>query len=69
MSHLGINPVRGGSPPNDRRVSVIITIIGADLFHRVDNELILVEDDWLSKINIVIVEAKYKIKFRIVSEG
>ena len=42
---MGINPVRGGSPPSDSRVRVIMIIFGADLFHKMDSELILVEDD------------------------
>lgn len=45
ISHLGINPVRGGSPPSDSRVSEMIIMFGADLFHKIDSELILVEDD------------------------
>lgn len=44
ISHLGMNPVNGGRPPSDSRVSMMIRVIGVDLFHRLANDLIFVVD-------------------------
>lgn len=55
MVHFGRNPVSGGRPPRDKRISeVIIGIVGA-LFHRSETELIVVEEFNVSVINIGIV--------------
>lgn len=42
MSHFGIKPVSGGSPPRDSSVRRIATVMGADLFHRLVRDLIFV---------------------------
>lgn len=42
ISHFGMNPVSGGSPPSDSRVSRITIVDRADLFHRLAKDLILV---------------------------
>lgn len=55
---MGIKPVNGGSPPKDRSVNIIMMVMGVDLFHRVDSELILVIDEWLNIRNMVMVVVK-----------
>ena len=40
ISHLGINPVRGGKPPRDSRVMDVMGSIIGILFHRREIELI-----------------------------
>lgn len=53
--HLGINPVSGGSPPNDIMVvKMRIAIIG-DLFHVWDNDSVVVADEWIKSMNVEIV--------------
>lgn len=39
-----MNPVSGGRPPSDSRVSMIMRVIGVDLFHRLASDLIFVVD-------------------------
>lgn len=53
ISHLGMKPVRGGRPPKDRRVSRMMMVVVADLFHRPPKDLILVTFDRLSVRNMV----------------
>lgn len=53
--HFGRNPVNGGRPPRDNKISdIIISVIGA-LFHESEIELIDVEEFNISVINIGIV--------------
>lgn len=53
--HFGKNPVNGGRPPRDNKISdIIISVIGA-LFHESEIELIDVEEFNISVINIGIV--------------
>lgn len=55
MAHFGKNPVRGGSPPRDRRTrEVIIRIVGV-LFHDSEMELIDVDELIMRAINIGVV--------------
>lgn len=42
ISHLGMNPVRGGSPPNERRVSIVMMVSNGDLVDEIAIELIFV---------------------------
>lgn len=42
MSHFGMNPVRGGRPPNDRRIRGIRDVRMGVLAHDVAKELIVV---------------------------
>lgn len=55
ISHFGIKPVRGGSPPRDRSVRRMAVVMGADLFHRFVSDLIFVTDAKLSMRNRVSV--------------
>lgn len=53
--HFGKNPVNGGRPPRDNRMSeTIINTIGV-LFHERDIELIVIEEFSINIINIGIV--------------
>lgn len=53
--HFGKNPVSGGSPPKDNKMSeVIVNAIGV-LFHRRDIELIVIEEFSINVKNIGIV--------------
>lgn len=55
MAHFGRNPVSGGRPPRDNKVSdVIIRIVGV-LFHRSEIELIVVDELSIIARNIGIV--------------
>ena len=49
--HFGINPDRGGSPPMDRRVARIRTVIMGVLFHVCDNDRVVVVE-FLRDLNI-----------------
>lgn len=55
MSHLGINPERGGSPPRDRSTVAIRGIMMGCLFHAMEMELIVVYEDVISIRNIEMV--------------
>ena len=55
ISHFGMKPVRGGSPPRDRSVRRMAVVMGADLFHRFVSDLIFVTDAKLSMRNRVSV--------------
>lgn len=53
--HFGKNPVSGGRPPRDSRMSeIIVNTIGV-LFHKRDIELIVVEEFSINVMNIGIV--------------
>lgn len=49
--HLGMNPDRGGSPPNDNIVNRISVDMSGVLFHRCDNDRVVVEELKWSIIN------------------
>lgn len=51
--HLGIKPVRGGSPPMESRVSMVKVAIIGIVFHVWDNSSVVVVEFWMSNINIV----------------
>lgn len=42
ISHLGMKPVRGGSPPRERRVNMNIIVSSGDLVEEMAIELIFV---------------------------
>lgn len=42
ISHLGMNPVRGGSPPKERRVRGAIAVRAGALVHEMASWLIVV---------------------------
>ena len=51
--HLGINPVSGGSPPIESRVSIVKVVITGIVFHVWDRSSVVVVEFWISNINIV----------------
>ena len=52
ISHLGMNPVRGGSPPRESRVNIVIMINNCDLVDEIAIELIFVVLFRLNKRNM-----------------
>lgn len=40
--HFGVNPVRGGKPPNDINTIKIIGVRRGNLFHKFDRERVVV---------------------------
>lgn len=55
IAHFGRNPVRGGSPPRDRRMMDAIARIMGVLLHANERELIAVAEFIMSIMNIGIV--------------
>lgn len=51
--HLGINPDSGGSPPIDRRVMRIRTVITGILFQVCDNDSVVVVELAMNSVNMV----------------
>lgn len=51
--HLGINPVSGGSPPRDNRVTSVIVVINGVLFHMCDRDSVVVVELAINSMNIV----------------
>lgn len=56
IAHFGKNPVRGGRPPRDNRISEVMAIIVGVLFHNREMVLIVVAEFIVSVINIGIVK-------------
>lgn len=55
IAHFGRNPVRGGSPPRDRRIMDAMARIIGVLFHASESELIDVAEFIMSMMNIGVV--------------
>lgn len=55
IAHFGRNPVRGGSPPRDRRMMDAMAKIIGVLFHASESELIDVAELIMSVMNIGMV--------------
>lgn len=53
--HFGRNPVRGGSPPIDKRMVDVMARIMGVLFHVSENELIVVAEFIMNEMNIGMV--------------
>lgn len=51
--HFGMNPDRGGSPPIDRRVVRIRTVIMGVLFHVCDSDRVVVVELAINMVNMV----------------
>ena len=51
--HFGMNPDSGGSPPIDRRVKRIRTVITGILFHVCDNDRVVVVELAINSVNMV----------------
>lgn len=60
INHFGINPVRGGKPPKDIRVTRMKIVISGVLLSVIDSELIVVVRLIISSINIVTVIGIYR---------
>lgn len=56
MSHFGMNPVNGGSPPIDRIVAINAVVISGDVVHMVPISFIVVDDVECSSINTGVVD-------------
>ncbi|MFY3802745.1 hypothetical protein, partial [Escherichia coli] len=52
IAHFGKNPVRGGSPPSDRRMMDAMVRIMGVLFHASESVLIVVAEFVMSVMNI-----------------
>lgn len=48
-----MNPVSGGSPPMDSRVSMVKVVITGVVFHVWDKSSVVVVVFWMSSMNIV----------------
>lgn len=55
IAHFGRNPVRGGSPPRDKRIMDAMAKIIGVLFHASESELIDVAELIMSVMNIGMV--------------
>lgn len=55
VAHFGRNPVRGGSPPRDKRIMDAMAKIIGVLFHASESELIDVAELIMSVMNIGMV--------------
>lgn len=53
ISHFGINPERGGSPPIDRRVTRARAVIMGALFHVCDSDRVVVVELAINSMNMV----------------
>lgn len=51
--HFGMNPDRGGSPPIDRRVMRIKTVMIGIMFHVCDSDRVVVVELAMNSINMV----------------
>lgn len=51
--HFGMNPVRGGRPPMERRIVNIMAVIMGVLFHVWDSDSVVVVAEAIKSINIV----------------
>lgn len=69
ISHLGMNPVRGGRPPKDKRTRGVMAARMGVFVHAVARELIVVVSFSLKTRNVVNVIRKYVMKVRRVREG
>lgn len=56
MSHFGMNPVSGGSPPIDRIVVISAVVISGDVVHMVPISFIVVDDVECSSMNTGVVD-------------
>jgi len=69
ISHLGIKPVRGGNPPRERRVIIIIIDSRGALVVDEEIELIFIELKILNKKKVVSVIIIYSIRLSRVRFG
>lgn len=69
MSHFGIKPVRGGSPPNDKRIRGVRDVSTGALAQEVARTFTLVDLFSLNTRNVEIVIVKYTRRVRRVREG
>lgn len=69
ISHLGINPVRGGRPPKDRRIRGVMVARMGIFAHAVARELMVVVSFSLKTRKVVNVIRKYVRRVSRVREG
>lgn len=69
ISHLGIKPVNGGSPPKESRARAAVTVIMGVLDQTVASVLIFVVDMSLNVRKVADVIIMYVARARIVSCG
>lgn len=69
ISHFGIKPVRGGSPPRDRRIRGVRDVIVGNFAHEEASVLMLVDLFSLKTRNVENVIIMYVISARSVREG
>lgn len=69
MSHFGINPVSGGSPPRERRIRGVRAVRAGAFAQEVASVLMLVDLLSLNTRNVENVMTKYVSRVRNVSEG
>lgn len=69
MSHLGIKPVNGGSPPRDKRMRGVIAVNAGAFTQARDSALMFVELYSLNRMNAENVIIRYRIRVRSVSVG
>lgn len=68
ISHFGINPVRGGSPPSERRIRGVRAVRAGAFVQEVASMLILVDLFSLKVRNAEVVIIRYVIRARSVRE-
>lgn len=55
ISHFGINPVRGGSPPSDINTISTKAVVVGEIIHEVVRSLIVFDEDNISSMNVEVV--------------
>lgn len=69
ISHFGINPVSGGSPPNDiSRISVREAVVG-EVVHVVVISLMVFDEVEISTMNVETVIRRYSARFSSIMLG
>ena len=61
---FGRNPVSGGSPANDRRMSKVVRVRAGFLVHEVEICNIFVEESIIREKNMAVVIIRYKVKLK-----
>jgi len=65
-THLGINPVRGGSPPRDSKRRGIINCINGALDINLFRSILVFDENLLNRIKIGVIKIEYIMKYSIV---
>lgn len=67
--HLGINPVKGGSPPKDSKSIGIINWRLGDLDINLFKSILVFEENLFNKIKIGVINIEYRRKYIIVNNS